>query len=167
MLCCFLNASSINRFFPADICIRVAFRYDFSHNNDVIISAMTSQITGVSIVYRLFTGGPWFAPTKGPVTRKMFPFDDFIMSKLNPRERLMGRRKKCSLQVHNLIYSLLLVFWRYFNIQSWSGYKVALLLFYEGTSTYADVWKIFIKKRLSSLSERLRYKGDMIAVTFP
>ena len=110
MLCCFLNASSINRFFPADICIRVAFQYDFSHNNDVIISAMTSQITGVSIVYRLFTGGPWFAPTKGPVTRKMFPFDDFIVSKIHPRERLMGRRKKCSLQVHNLIYSLLLVF---------------------------------------------------------
>ena len=64
--------------------------------NDVIKSAMASQITGVSIVYSAvrsgadqentkaprqwhlwgeFTGGP----NKGPVTRKIFPFDDVIM----------------------------------------------------------------------------------------
>ena len=64
------------------------------------MSAMASQITGVSIVYLTgcsgaeqrkhqssaslaFVGGIHRAsvnsPHKGPVTRKMFPFDDVIM----------------------------------------------------------------------------------------
>ena len=66
------------------------------HWSDVIISAMASQITGVSIVYSTVCSGAdqrkhqspaslacvrgihWW-PHKGPVTRKMFPFDDVIM----------------------------------------------------------------------------------------
>ena len=59
------------------------------------MSAMASQITGVSIVYwtadesnkhqssaslALIDRLPVDAPHKGPVTRKMFPFDDVIMS---------------------------------------------------------------------------------------
>ena len=68
--------------------------------SDVIISAMASQITGVSIVYSTacsntdkenikapfhwplwgeFTGVRWIPRTKA-VTRKMFPFDDIIMN---------------------------------------------------------------------------------------
>ena len=59
------------------------------------MSAMASQITSVSIVYRIdcsdqrkhrvtgFCGGihrrPMNSPHKWPVTRKMFPFDDVIM----------------------------------------------------------------------------------------
>ena len=64
-----------------------------------IMSAMASQITGVSIVCSTFTSGadqrkhqssasqafvraihrwPMDSPHKGPVTRKMFPFDDVI-----------------------------------------------------------------------------------------
>ena len=71
----------------------------FSHHNDVIMSSMTSQITGVSIVnsavcsgayqrkhqssaWLVFVRGihrwPMNSPHKGPVTRKMFPFDDVI-----------------------------------------------------------------------------------------
>ena len=70
------------------------------HYNDVIISTMASQITGVSIVYWIVCSGAdqrkhqssvslafvrgihrWQvnSPHKGPVTRKMFPFDDVIM----------------------------------------------------------------------------------------
>ena len=70
------------------------------HNIDVIMGAMASQITGVSIVYSTVTSGgykrkhqssaflafvrgihwwPVISPHKGPVTRKMFPFDDVIM----------------------------------------------------------------------------------------
>ena len=71
-----------------------------SHYSDVIMSAMGSQITGVSIVYSIvcsiadqrkhqssaslaFVRGihrwPVNSPYTGPVTRKMFPFDDVIL----------------------------------------------------------------------------------------
>ena len=71
-----------------------------NHNNDVIMRAMASQITGVSIVYLTVSSGAdqirhqsfaslaflrgihrWQenSPHKGPVTRKMFPFDDVVM----------------------------------------------------------------------------------------
>ena len=71
-----------------------------AHYNDVIMSAMASQITSLTIVYstvylgvdqrkhqssasRAFVRGihrgPVNSPHKGPVTRKMFSFDDVIM----------------------------------------------------------------------------------------
>ena len=70
------------------------------HYSDVIMSAMASQITGVSIDYSTVSSGadhkkhqspaslafvrrihrwPVNSPHKGPVTRKMFTFDDVIM----------------------------------------------------------------------------------------
>ena len=70
------------------------------HYNDVIMSAMAAQITGVSVVCLIVCSGadqrkhkssasltfvrgihrwPVNSPHKGPVTRKMFPFDDVIM----------------------------------------------------------------------------------------
>ena len=70
------------------------------HYNAVMMSAMASQITSVTIVYTtVFWGAdqrkyqssaslafvwgihrwPVNSPHKGPVTRKMFPFDDVIM----------------------------------------------------------------------------------------
>ena len=73
-----------------------------SHYSDVIMNPMASQITGVSIVYSAVCLGadqrkqqssaslafvrgihrsPVNSPHKGPVTRKMFPFDDVIMTK--------------------------------------------------------------------------------------
>ena len=72
-----------------------------SHYSDVITSAMTSQITRASNFYSTICSGadqrnhqnpaslafvgvgihlwPVNSPHKGPVTRKMFPFDDVIM----------------------------------------------------------------------------------------
>ena len=71
------------------------------HYNDVVMSAMESQITSLTIVYSTVYSGadqrkhqssaslafvrgihrwPVNSPHKGPVTRKMFPFDDVIMS---------------------------------------------------------------------------------------
>ena len=73
------------------------------HYNDVIMGAITSQITSLTIVYpavysdanqrkhqssaslafvRGIHRGPVNSPHKGPVTRKMFPFDDVIMNGL-------------------------------------------------------------------------------------
>ena len=70
------------------------------HYSDVIMGAMAPQITGVSIVYSTIRSGadqrkhqsstplafvkgihrwPVNSPHKGPVRRKMFPFDDVIM----------------------------------------------------------------------------------------
>ena len=72
------------------------------HYNDVIMGAMTSQITSFTIIYSTvyssadqrkhqsstslaFVRGihRWLvnSPHKGPVTRKMFPFDDVIMTR--------------------------------------------------------------------------------------
>ena len=70
------------------------------HYNDVIMSAMASQITSITIIYSTVHSGadqrkhqcsasltfvmgihrwPVNSPHKGPVKRKMFPFDDVIM----------------------------------------------------------------------------------------
>ena len=72
------------------------------HYSDVIMSTMASQITSLTIVYSSVYSGTdqrkhqssaslafvreihrWLvnSPHKGPVTRKMFPFDDVIMDK--------------------------------------------------------------------------------------
>ena len=75
------------------------------HYGDVTMSAMASQITSLAIIYWTVFSGPdqtkhqssvplafvrgihrWpvNSPHKGPVTRKMFPFDDVIMFKCKP-----------------------------------------------------------------------------------
>ena len=74
---------------------------DNGHYNDLIMSAMGSQITGVSMVCSTICSGadqrkcqssvslafvrgihrwPEGSPHKGPVSRKKFPFDDIIMA---------------------------------------------------------------------------------------
>ena len=76
------------------------FRAIFFYYNDVIMSPMASQITSLTIVYSTVYSGAdqrkhqklratglcegnspmtGEVPHKGPVTRKMFPFDDVIM----------------------------------------------------------------------------------------
>ena len=73
------------------------------HYNDVIMCTMASQITSLNIVYSTVYSGadqrkhqssaslafvrgihrwPANSPQKGPLTRKMFPFDDVIMLKM-------------------------------------------------------------------------------------
>ena len=75
-----------------------------SHYNDVIMSAMASQFTSLTIVYSTVYSGadqrkhqspaslafvpgihrwPVNSPHKWPVMRKIFPFDDVIMSLIN------------------------------------------------------------------------------------
>ena len=83
-----------------------------THHNDVIMSAMVFQIIGVSIAYSTVCSGAdqrkhqnsvslafvreihrWPAnfPHKGPVMRKMFPFDDIIMVLLHFHENRMHK----------------------------------------------------------------------------
>ena len=75
-------------------------RYAVTHYDDVIMGAMASQITSITIVYStVYSGadqrkyqssaslafvqgihlGPVNSPHKWPVTQKMFPFDDVII----------------------------------------------------------------------------------------
>ena len=93
--------------YDAIVCRKKAFALAFHdrygstvHYSDVIMSAMASQTTGVSILYTTVCSGvdqrkhqssvslafvmgihrsPANSPHKGPVTRKMLPFDDVIM----------------------------------------------------------------------------------------
>ena len=84
----------------------------YTHYNDVIMGAIASQITSLTIVYSIVYSdadrkkhqssaslafvrgnhrGPVNSPHKWPVTRKMFPFDDIIMqdalsNNLSPRK---------------------------------------------------------------------------------
>ena len=48
------------------------------HYGDIIMGPMGSQITSLTIVY----SGDREFPHKGPITRKMFPFDDVVMEPL-------------------------------------------------------------------------------------
>ena len=78
----------------------------FMHYNDVIMSAMASQMTSLTIVCSTVYSGadqrkhqssvslafvrgihrwPMNSPHKGPVTRKIFPFDDVIMGYMYSR----------------------------------------------------------------------------------
>ena len=82
-------------------CTHTTRTYIALHHSDDIMSAMASQITGVSIVYSTVCSGagqrkhqssaslafvkglhrwPVNSPYKGPVTRKMFPFDDVVIT---------------------------------------------------------------------------------------
>ena len=82
--------------------VDVTLLYSLVHYNDVIMRAIASQIISLTIVYSTIYSGtderkqhqssaslafvrglhrwPVNSPHKGPVTRKMFPFDDVIMN---------------------------------------------------------------------------------------
>ena len=78
------------------------------HYDDVIMIAMASQITSLTIVYSIVYSsadqskhqssaslafvwgihrGPVNSPHKWPVTRKMFPFDDVIMGNMDSADK--------------------------------------------------------------------------------
>ena len=96
-----------------------------SYYNDVIMSVMASQVTSLTIVYSTVYSGadqrthqssallafvrgihrwPVNSPHKGPVTRKMFPFDDVIMIFesawwMPKARRLFGARTSATIMV--------------------------------------------------------------------
>ena len=98
--------------------VRTSIRHTTPHYSGVIMGAMASQITSLAIVYSTVYSGadqrkhqssaslafvqgihrsPVVSPHKGPVTRKMFSFDDVIMRQViptnarkHPRYRIYG-----------------------------------------------------------------------------
>ena len=94
---------------------------------DVIMSAVVSQITGVSIVCSIVCSGtnqrnhqrsaslafvrgihrwPVDFPHKGPVTRKMFPFDDVIMPRILRPQNQKIRVENGRCLIYNYIFTL-------------------------------------------------------------
>ena len=88
---------------------------NLSHHSNVIICTMASQITSLTIVYSTVYSGadqrkhqssaslafvrgihrwPVNSPHKGPVTRKIFPFDNVIMSSTH-RSRVIQTKFVC------------------------------------------------------------------------
>ena len=113
----------------------------FLQHSDVTISTMASEISSVSIVYSTVCSGayqreyqsfaslalvrgtrrwPVNSPHKGPVTRKMFPFDDVIILFYSWGLCSEGIRETCILNTHLMksrlfILSVFVVqsFWKY------------------------------------------------------
>ena len=96
-----------------------------THYDDVIVTTMASQITSLTIVYSIVHSDadqrkyqnsaslasvqgihrwPVNIPHKGPVTRKMFPFDDVIMSIRYTPLRKSSRTFSCMCHIFKLIF---------------------------------------------------------------
>ena len=103
------------------------------HSYNVIMGAIASQITSLTIVYSTvysdvdqrkhqssaslafvweFTGRPVNSPHKWPVTRKMFPFDDVIM--------LISQHEQVIISIINCAMELLVHF-QNFNVATLEG----------------------------------------------
>ena len=99
--CCVLLWSRTNRYYRCPSGLHPQHWAFITHNNDVTMSMMAAEITSLTSVYStLYSGAdqrkhqssallafvrgnhrwPVNSPHKGPVTRKMFPFDDVITS---------------------------------------------------------------------------------------
>ena len=97
------------------------------HYDDVIMGTMASQITSLTNVYSIvYSGtdqikhqssaslafvrrihrGPVNSPHKGPVTRKMFPFDDVIMLYCYLQRFRLASSSNCSEEVYGTDLSL-------------------------------------------------------------
>ena len=152
------------------------------HYNDVIMSAMASQNTSLTIVYSTVYSGadqrkhqssaslafvrgihrwPVNSPHKGPVTRKMFQFDDVIMMYVTVAadEYLKWIKIYIKFNIANIIERYICVYifefhaqrtwnkWFHFvnNVSICSAYSKRLLV----TNTWVDkVWVTAFKKRL-------------------
>ena len=102
--CCFKHIANNPHMLPSTFTQFVwklwSLSKHYKHYNDVIMGTMVSQITSLTIVYSIIYSGadqkkkqsstslafvrgihrwPVNSPHKGPVTRKVFPFDDLIM----------------------------------------------------------------------------------------
>ena len=128
-----------------------------TYYNDVIMSAMESQIASLTIVYSAvywdadqrkyqssaslaFSRGihpsPVNSPHKGPVTRQMFPFDDVVMNLNIPSHRLLvsliltyGKTQRLGCNRLNKKTHMISVWWHH-QMEIFS----ALLAFCEGKS---------------------------------
>ena len=101
----------------------------WNHYIDVKMGTMASQITSITIVHSVVYSGVYqrYSPHKGPVTRKIFPHDDVIMTKLNNCMHV-SRWMCCVMVKLNTGYC------KRGNVRLWSIHRsMALLEEYYGT----------------------------------
>ena len=100
--------------------------------NDVIMNTMASQITSLTIVYStVYSGadqrkhqsfaslafvrgiprGPVNSPHKGPVTRKMFPFDDVVMTIWISAKLHSSTYVRTVIYCHNTMHNCIMFSW--------------------------------------------------------
>ena len=124
------------------------YRYEYqsciSHYDDVIMGALASLITSLTIVYstvnsdqrkhqssaslafvREFIGERWIAPHRWPVTRKMFPFDDVIMG-LNCKHPVIYDNEAA------VMWMVLLIYMMHCSILSYNHWNVQIVLLLSG-----------------------------------
>ena len=109
------------------------YMIDVSHYDDVIMTMLASQITSLTVVYSIvYSGvnqrkhqssaslafvreihrGPVNFPHKCPVTRKMFPFDDVIMTKVLTTLLIMtGKKRKQNMHLNMYFPIYLYIRW--------------------------------------------------------
>ena len=144
------------------LCISLIATTNFNgsnpHYTDVIMTEGASQITSLTIVYSAVYSGrdqrkhqssaslafvrgihrrPVNSPHKGPVTRKMFPFDDVIM------RRLAGARQPQSNHLSGLMMSYRLVNTTLCNVLLLDGTKplCELMLTYHCWCLVTCIWE--------------------------
>ena len=117
----------------------MAAHIDVERYGDVIMSANASQITSLTVVYSIVYSGadqgkhqssaslafvrgihrwPVNSPHKGPVTQKMLPFDDVIMS-MWPLDESIGQGFSSNIDNHSQLVTIKPIFrityeWLYF-----------------------------------------------------
>ena len=132
--------------------VPLSLKYSLMPHNDVIMVAIASQITSLTIVYSaVYSGsdernhqssaslafvwgihrGPVNSLHKWPVTWKMFPFDDVIMDigvncSVNSRNRTKYGRVKIYLGMYHLVLCKHCAEKLYRNIAWWTDAEVAL-----------------------------------------
>ena len=131
-----------------------------THYSDIIMGAIASQITSLTIVYSTFYSGadqrkhqssaslafvrgihrwPVTSPHKGPVTRKMFSFDDVIMKSSLLSSLLPQLTALCHLQVDMPLSHLLLILITETEISSgwlsWLSLETLKLIFNVSSDT--------------------------------
>ena len=121
------------------------------HYNDVIMEAIASQMTSVTIVYSIVYSdadqrkhqssaslafvrgihrGPVNSPHKWPVTRKMFPFDDVIM--------MQAPFDLCS---HNTKYAVKVASWPY-STPFFKAWYWLILMLSSRLCNWLSLWRL-------------------------
>ena len=135
-----------------------SFRKNVSHYRDVIISAMASHTTGVSIAYSTVCPGadqrihqssaslafvrgihrwPVNSPHKGPVTQRMFPFDDVIMLRIYSGISPYMNRPNEGTQSYSQRYSWTRAGWNILSCRT-----VVALMIARAVSSSGAYWKL-------------------------
>ena len=153
-----------------------------NHSSDVIMSMMASQITSLTIVYSTVHSGAdqrkhqsfaslpfvrgihrWLvnSPHKGPVTRKMFPFDDVFMHLM-----LIIYSKLLGTEYHMPVHVYIILRCEIFNVFNGNLYGFWMKHSpYFITADYYFMWDSFIAMYHVSHTQQHKYLNKQWTVS--